>query len=72
MYYTNTSAVVSPPGGNKAVLGTNPIAMSIAGKTGGVAFQQDLSKSAVASGKITMAVGQSDAGGCVRSGICGG
>jgi (2R)-3-sulfolactate dehydrogenase (NADP+) len=53
--FTNASAVVSPPGGNKAVLGTNPIAMSIPAKTGGVAFQLDQSTSAVALGKITMA-----------------
>ncbi|MDB4222619.1 Ldh family oxidoreductase [Granulosicoccus sp.] len=53
--FTNASAVVSPPGGNKAVLGTNPIAMSIPAKNGGVAFQLDQSTSAVALGKITMA-----------------
>lgn len=53
--FTNASAVVSPPGGNKAVVGTNPIAMAIPAKTGGVAFQFDQSTSAVALGKITMA-----------------
>lgn len=53
--FTNASAVVSPPGGNKAVIGTNPIAMSIPKKGGGVAFQFDQSTSAVALGKITMA-----------------
>lgn len=53
--FTNASAVVSPPGGNKAVIGTNPIAMSIPAKNGGVAFQFDQSTSAVALGKITMA-----------------
>lgn len=53
--FTNASAVVSPPGGNKAVLGTNPIAMAVPGKKGGVAFQFDQSTSAVALGKITMA-----------------
>lgn len=53
--FTNASAVVSPPGGNKAVLGTNPIAMSIPAEGGGVAFQLDQSTSAVALGKITMA-----------------
>lgn len=52
---TNASAVVSPPGGNKAVLGTNPISMSVPAKDGGVAFQFDQSTSAVALGKITMA-----------------
>jgi len=53
--FTNASAVVSPPGGNKALLGTNPIAMSIPAQGGGIAFQLDQSTSAVALGKITMA-----------------
>ena len=53
--FTNASAVVSPPGGNKAVIGTNLIAMSVPAKNGGVAFQFDQSTSAVALGKITMA-----------------
>ena len=53
--FTNASAVVSPPGGNKAVLGTNPIAMSVPAKDGGLAIQFDQSTSAVALGKITMA-----------------
>jgi len=53
--FTNASAVVSPPGGNKAVIGTNPMAMSIPAKDGGLAFQFDQSTSAVALGKITMA-----------------
>jgi (2R)-3-sulfolactate dehydrogenase (NADP+) len=52
---TNASAVVSPPGGSKAVLGTNPIAMAIPAKNGGVSFQFDQSTSAIALGKITMA-----------------
>ncbi len=53
--FTNASPVVSPPNGYKAVIGTNPIAMSIPAKDGGVAFQFDQSTSAVALGKITMA-----------------
>lgn len=53
--FTNASAVVSPPGGNKPVIGTNPIAMSIPAQGGGVALQFDCSTSAVALGKITMA-----------------
>lgn len=53
--FTNASSVVAPPGGNRAVIGTNPIAMSIPAKGGGVAFQFDQSTSAVALGKITMA-----------------
>ena len=53
--FTNASAVVSPPNGNKAVLGTNPMAMAIPRKDGKIAFQFDQSTSAVALGKITMA-----------------
>mgnify|MGYP001628222975 CR=1 FL=1 len=53
--FTNASAVVSPPGGNAAVLGTNPMALAVPAKGGGVAFQFDQSTSAVALGKITMA-----------------
>lgn len=53
--FTNASAVVSPPGGHKAVIGTNPIAMAIPDGAGGVAFQFDQSTSSVALGKITMA-----------------
>lgn len=53
--FTNASAVVAPPGGNKAIIGTNPIAMSIPANNGGIAFQFDQSTSAVALGKITMA-----------------
>ena len=48
--FTNASPVVAPPGGNKAVIGTNPIAMSV---PDGLHF--DFSTSAVALGKITMA-----------------
>ncbi len=53
--FTNASAVVSPPGGSKAVLGTNPMALSVPAKEGGLAFQFDQSTSAIALGKITMA-----------------
>lgn len=53
--FTNASPVVSPPNGYKAVIGTNPIAMSVPAKDGGLAFQFDQSTSAVALGKITMA-----------------
>ncbi|MDC1243497.1 Ldh family oxidoreductase, partial [Amylibacter sp.] len=59
--FTNASAVVSPPGGNKAILGTNPIAMAIPSKNGGIAFQFDQSTSAIALGKITMAASAGEA-----------
>ncbi|MEH6358506.1 MAG: Ldh family oxidoreductase [Pseudomonadales bacterium] len=52
---TNAPACVSPPGGNKAVLGTNPISMAVPAKDGGVAFQFDQSTSAIAIGKIRVA-----------------
>lgn len=51
---TNASPVVAPPGGNKAVIGTNPIAMTVPGKPN-PALHFDFSTSAVALGKITMA-----------------
>lgn len=52
--FTNASPVVAPPGGNKAVIGTNPIAMSVPGEDE-LAMHFDFSTSAVALGKITMA-----------------
>lgn len=52
--FTNASPVVAPPGGNAAVIGTNPIAMSVPGE-GKMAMHFDFSTSAVALGKITMA-----------------
>jgi (2R)-3-sulfolactate dehydrogenase (NADP+) len=52
---TNAPACVSPPGGTKAVLGTNPMAMSVPARNGGIAFQFDQSTSAIAIGKIRVA-----------------
>ncbi len=52
--FTNASPVVAPPGGNKAVIGTNPIAMTVPGADK-PALHFDFSTSAVALGKITMA-----------------
>ncbi|SEW23763.1 (2R)-3-sulfolactate dehydrogenase (NADP+) [Cognatiyoonia koreensis] len=52
--FTNASPVVAPPNGNAAVIGTNPIAMSVPGD-GKLAMHFDFSTSAVALGKITMA-----------------
>ncbi|MDE0969566.1 MAG: Ldh family oxidoreductase [Octadecabacter sp.] len=49
--FTNASSVVAPPNGKMAVIGTNPISMSI--PDGGMHW--DFSTSAVALGKITMA-----------------
>ena len=51
---TNASPVVAPPNGNKAVIGTNPIAMTVPGE-GKPSLHFDFSTSAVALGKITMA-----------------
>jgi (2R)-3-sulfolactate dehydrogenase (NADP+) len=52
---TNATARVAPPGGSKRLLGTNPMAMAVPARRGGIAFQFDYSTSAVALGKITMA-----------------
>ncbi|MFY0690927.1 MAG: Ldh family oxidoreductase [Paracoccaceae bacterium] len=52
--FTNASPVVAPPGGNTAVIGTNPIAMTVPGPDKPV-MHFDFSTSAVALGKITMA-----------------
>ena len=52
---TNSTARVAPPGGSTPVLGTNPMAMAVPAREGGVAFQFDYCTSAVALGKITMA-----------------
>lgn len=52
---TNSTARVAPPGGATPMLGTNPMAMAVPARDGGVAFQFDYSTSAVALGKITMA-----------------
>ena len=57
---TNATARVAPPGGSQAVLGTNPVAMSVPDGSGEVAFQFDFSTSAVALGKITMAAAAGD------------
>jgi len=51
---TNASPVVAPPGGNTAVIGTNPIAMTVPGEDA-PRMHFDFSTSAVALGKITMA-----------------
>lgn len=55
---TNAPACVSPPGGTRAVLGTNPIAMSVPAQSGAVAFQFDQSTSAIAIGKIRVAAAE--------------
>jgi (2R)-3-sulfolactate dehydrogenase (NADP+) len=52
---TNAPACVAPPGGNEALLGTNPIAMAIPSSNKNIAFQFDQSTSAIAIGKIRMA-----------------
>lgn len=51
----NAPACVAPPGGNKKVVGTNPIAMSIPARDGGVAFQFDQSTTVVIIGRIRIA-----------------
>lgn len=55
--FTNASPIVAPPGGTKAAIGTNPIALSVPGSQAGdpLRLHFDFSTSAVALGKITMA-----------------
>ena len=53
--FANASSIVAPPNGIMPVLGTNPIAMAVPKKSGGIEFQFDQSTSAVALGKITKA-----------------
>lgn len=52
---TNATPRVAPPGGDRPLLGTNPLAMAVPDGRGGVAFQFDFSTSAVALGTITRA-----------------
>ena len=52
---TNAPACVAPPGGNKPLLGTNPISMSVPTDNNEIAFQFDQSTSAIAIGKIRVA-----------------
>ncbi len=52
---TNAPACVAPPGGNKPMLGTNPISMSVPTENNEIAFQFDQSTSAIAIGKIRVA-----------------
>ena len=58
---TNATPRVAPPGGSKAVLGTNPLAMAVPDGEGGIAFQFDFSTSTVALGKVTMAAAAGEA-----------
>lgn len=53
--YTNATPRVAPPGGDTALLGTNPIAMSVPDGEGGIAFQFDFATSAVALGTVLVA-----------------
>lgn len=55
--FTSASPIVAPPGGHKAVIGTNPIALSVPGQEANAPLRMhfDFSTSAVALGKITMA-----------------
>lgn len=52
---TNATPVVAPPGGNKRVIGTNPMSFAVPDGQGGIAMLFDQSTAAVAFGKITMA-----------------
>ncbi|MCZ4351092.1 Ldh family oxidoreductase [Roseovarius aestuarii] len=52
---TNATPVVAPPGGNKRVIGTNPMSFAVPDQQGGIAMLFDQSTTAIAMGKITMA-----------------
>lgn len=55
MGFTNASPIVAPPGGQKRVIGTNPMAVSVPDGKGGMALHFDGSTTTVALGKITQA-----------------
>jgi (2R)-3-sulfolactate dehydrogenase (NADP+) len=55
MGFTNASPIVEAPGGKARVIGTNPIAFSVADGKDGLAMQFDQSTSTVVLGEITMA-----------------
>jgi len=52
---TNATPRVAPPGGSRALLGTNPLALSVPDGKGGVALQFDFATSAVALGTVASA-----------------
>ncbi len=52
--FTNSPASIAPFGGKKAVIGTNPFAIAIPEKTGGIKFVIDQSASVVAKSEILM------------------
>ncbi len=59
---SNTAAMIVPPGGQRAVVGNNPVAIGVPDGAGGVAFVCDLALSEAAAGKIMVA---RDAGGTI-------
>ena len=46
--FTNSTPAISPTGGHKPIIGTNPISFAVPGKKGKIAFLIDQSSSAVA------------------------
>ena len=52
MGYTNAPASIAPAGGNKAVIGTNPISMAAPDGKGGVGYVIDQSSSVVAKSEV--------------------
>jgi len=52
--FTNSPASIAPFGGKKPVIGTNPFAIAIPDKTGGIKFVIDQSASVVAKSEILM------------------
>tara|TARA_Y100001970_G_C14246401_1_gene868591 strand:+ start:1390 stop:2397 length:1008 start_codon:yes stop_codon:yes gene_type:complete len=52
--FTNSPASIAPYGGKKPVIGTNPIAIAVPDKTGGISFVIDQSASVIAKSEILM------------------
>ena len=50
--FTNAPASIAPVGGEKPVVGTNPVALAVPGDSGGAAFVLDQSASVVAKSEI--------------------
>ncbi len=52
MGFTNAPASIAPPGGRKAVIGTNPVSMAAPDGKGGIGFIVDQSSSVVAKSEV--------------------
>jgi (2R)-3-sulfolactate dehydrogenase (NADP+) len=55
---TNSAPAIAPVGGNKPVIGTNPISFAVPGRQGEIAFLIDQSASAIAWTAVKRAAGE--------------